>query len=357
MKRCQLAIVLSGFPRRSETFALADVTALDDHGLVSAVFSTKPGEPGLSQPGVRRLEPRVHRLTGEPDAQAAEAAGYLKGTSIAGVHAYFAHTPAEVGSALARSLGVPFGFSVHARDARKIAREELHNRARRAACVVACNGDVANELAGSGARVQIVPHGVDLHRFRPERPAPVPTFRLLAVGRLVEKKGFDVLIDALAAVSLPWQLRIIGDGPEREGLASQARVLGFADRVSFGGVLTHDALPGEYSEADAVVVPSVLDRSGDRDGLPNVVLEAMASGVAIVATDIGAIPSAIRSGDTGVLVSPHDRSALAAAITRLGRDAELRASLGASARHAAERLFDVRRCTDRLAFVLREAYA
>ena len=357
MKRRQIAIILSGFPRRSETFALADVSALDDQGLVAAVFSTKLGESGVAQPDVRRLTPRVHMLSGGPDAQAAEAACFLEGTAIAGVHAYFAHTPAEVGAALARSLGVPFGFSVHARDARKIAREELHRRARAAACVVACNADVARELDGSGARVRIVPHGVDLDRFRPGRPASRPGLRLLAVGRLVEKKGFHVLLGALAAVPLAWRLRIVGDGPERERLASQARTLGIADRVSFSGAMTHDALPSEYSHADAVVVPSILDRSGDRDGLPNVVLEAMASGVAIIASDMGAIPSAIRDGDTGVLVPAGDGSALAAALTRVGRDPELRVSLGASARAAAERRFDVRRCTSRLATVLREAYA
>jgi glycosyltransferase involved in cell wall biosynthesis len=354
--RRRIALVLSGFPRRSETFALAEVTELDDRGLLAAVFSTKPGEPGEPQPAARRLQSRVQMLSGNADAQAAEAAWHLDGTPIAGVHAYFAHTPAEVGSALARSLGVPFGFSMHARDARKIAREQLHHQARHAACVVACNADVAHELDGSGAAVQIVPHGVDLDRFRPRPSSAAPIFRLLAVGRLVEKKGFDVMLDALATVPVAWRLRLVGDGPERERLTEQARKLGIADWVSFLGAMTHDAVPSEYSQADALVVPSVLDRSGDRDGLPNVVLEAMASGVAIVATDIGAIPSAIRDGDTGLLVPARDRVALAAALAHLGRDPDLRRSLGNSARESAERRFDGRRCARRLVSVIREAY-
>ena len=357
MKPQQLAIVLSGFPRRSETFALAEIAALDERGLVAAIFSTKPGESGDPQPQARALAGRVHMLSGDPDAQTAEAAGLLAGTGIAGVHAYFAHAPAAIGQALARSLGVPFGFSVHARDARKVPTPELHARARRAACVVACNAEVAHEFDGSGARVQIVPHGVDLQRFDARPRATGPLFHLLAVGRLVEKKGFDILIDALSTVTVSWHLRIVGDGPERDRLTMQAQRLGIADRIAFIGSITHDALPLEYDNTDVVVVPSVVDRFGDRDGLPNVVLEAMASGRAVVATDTAAIPSAVRNGDSGVIVPAGDRAALAHALTRLATHPQLRAALGVAARQSVERCFDVHHCTDRLASVLQEAYA
>ena len=357
MKPQQLAIVLSGFPRRSETFALAEIAALDARGLVATIFSTKPGESGDPQPLARALASRVHLLSGDPGAHGAEAASVLGGARIAGVHAYFAHAPAAIGQRLARSLGVPFGFSVHARDARKVSKQELHTRARDAACVVACNADVARELDGSGARVQIVPHGVDLQRFDARPRTADPLFHLLAVGRLVEKKGFDILIDALSVVTVSWHLRIVGDGPERDRLTAQAQRLGIADRIAFVGSMTHDALPREYENADVVVVPSVVDRFGDRDGLPNVVLEAMASGRAIVASDTAAIPTAVRNGDTGVIVPAGDRAALARALTRLAAHPPLRAALGVAARQSAERQFDVDRCTDRLASVLREAYA
>jgi glycosyltransferase involved in cell wall biosynthesis len=272
------------------------------------------------------------------------------------VHAYFAHTPAEVGDALARRLRVPFGFSVHARDARKIPRAQLHERARRAACVVACNTDVAAELEGSGAHLHLVPHGVDLDRFHPHATEAAPVLRLLAVGRLVEKKGFHVLLDALAAIPGAWQLRIVGDGPARERLSAQAQALGIADQVTFAGALTHETLPLEYSGADIVAVPSIVDSSGDREGLPNVVLEAMASGRAIVATDTGAIASAIHDGDTGLLVPAASPGALTRALTRLANAPHLRTTLGLAARRTAENLFDVRHCTNHLASVLREAY-
>ena len=353
----RLAVIVSGFPRRSETFALAELAALDDRGMLAAVFSTKPGEDGPAQPLVRRLRHRVHRLSGPAEAQAAEAARRLGRARISGVHAYFAHMPADIASTLARALGVPFGFSVHARDARKVDRAELHERARNAACVVACNADVAAEFDGSGARIDVVPHGVDVRRFTGERRSSGQVLQLLTVGRLVEKKGFHVLLDALATVDSPWRLRMIGEGPEGDRLAAQARALGIADRVTFCGAVTHDTLPYEYACADAVVVPSVRDRSGDRDGLPNVVLEAMASGAAVVATGMGAIASAIRHRVTGLLVPAADATALAAALAEVASSPDGRRTLGTAARQIALRDFDVRGCTRRFASVLGDAYA
>jgi len=351
-----VVVIVSGFPRHSETFALTELNALDRAGMLASIFRTKPGEDGPCQPSARPLLGRVRVLAGAPAAQAAEAARQLAGVSVGGVHGYFAHTPAEVAGDLARRLGVPFGFSVHARDARKIARRDLFDRAQRAACVVACNTDVAGELDGSGARVTLVRHGVDLDRFRAHRSSSGP-FTMLAVGRLVEKKGFHVLVDAVSRLAGDWRLRIVGDGPERSALATRARDRGVADRVTFCGAITHDVLPAEYGLADVVVVPSVCDASGDRDGLPNVVLEAMASSAAIVATDAGAIASAVRGGDTGIVVPAGDATALTAALSRLANAPEWRRRLGDAARAAVEREFDARTCAGTFVSVLREAYA
>jgi glycosyltransferase involved in cell wall biosynthesis len=358
MRSARVVIVMSGFPRRSETFALTEVDALVERGLVAAIFGTKAGETGPVQPIAARLRSRVRLLDGDdPSTQAREAARTLESTTVTGVHGYFAHQPAAVASDLAALLHVPFGFSAHARDARKMPRHVLHTRARQAACVVACNGDVASEFDGSGARVDLVPHGVDTQRFVPAPQPPGSVFRMLAVGRLVEKKGFDVLIDAAMMLPGAWRLRIVGDGPERWRLGARARALRIDERITFCGPLTHDVLPAEYADADAVVVPSVRDASGDRDGLPNVVLEAMASGRAIVASDVGAIASAVRDERTGLLVPAGDRLALAHRLHRIARDPELRRSLGARAREMATGCFDARYCTARLASVLEQAYA
>ncbi len=332
-RRARVAVVVSGWPRLSETFALHELLALQDAGMLAAVFATKPGDTTLCQPGVDALA-----VTVLPDAPVGEQAGvvaaHLAGRPVTGVHGYFAHRPAAVAASAAADLGVPYGFSAHALDVRKVGAGELTSRANGAATVLACNADVAASLTAAGVTSTLVGHGVDVDRFRPPCREP-DGHRLLAVGRLVEKKGFDVLLTALTRTARPWALDIVGDGPERARLDDLVGRLGLDDRVRFRGRLTHDALPAAYAGATIVVVPSRVDGGDDRDGLPNVVLEAMASGRPVVASDVAAIPTAVRDGDTGLLVAPDDPDRLAAALDRLGADPLLRRDLGRRARVAA----------------------
>jgi glycosyltransferase involved in cell wall biosynthesis len=353
----RIAVVMSGFPRRSETFALGELLALEERGALAAIFATKPGEAGMTQPGCERLLGKLQVLPeGDPARQAAFVAERLAGRRVGGVHGYFAHTPAEVAAHAAALLGVPYGFSTHARDARKVAPTVLAERARKAACVIACNTDVAEEFRRGDAVVHLLPHGVDLLRFHPQPHEHSEELRLLSVGRLVEKKGFHVLLDAVARLSFPFRLRIIGEGPERVRLTSMVKTHGLQDRVTLEGTLTHADLPAAYAESDAVVVPSVQDSSGDRDGLPNVVLEALACGRAVVASDISAVGSAIDDGETGLLVPPDDAAALAAALERLAHEPALREQLGRDGRARVERDFEVGRCTERLHQLLTSVY-
>lgn len=357
MSARRIAVVMSGFPRRSETFALSELLALEDRGALDSVFATKPGEAGLTQPGCERLLDRVQALPeGEPARQAAFVADRLAGRRVGGVHGYFAHTPAEVAARAAGLLGVPYGFSTHARDARKVAPDTLAERARNAACVVACNTDVAEEILQGGGAVHLLPHGVDLQRFKPRPRRHAEELRLLAVGRLVEKKGFHVLLDAAARLDFPFRLRIVGEGPERERLSKLVETHGLSARVTLEGPLTHAELPGAYADSDAVVVPSIQDSSGDRDGLPNVVLEAMACARAVVASDISAVGCAVTDGETGLLVSPGDARGLASALKRLACAPELRERLGRGGRERVERDYEVGRCTERLYQLLTSVY-
>jgi glycosyltransferase involved in cell wall biosynthesis len=353
----RIAVVMSGFPRRSETFALGELLALEERGVLDSIFATKPGEAGLTQPGCERLLGKSQVLPeGDPARQAAFVADRLAGRKVGGVHGYFAHTPAEVAARAAALLGLPYGFSTHARDARKVAPEVLAERARKAACVVACNIDVAEEILRGGASVHLLPHGVDLCRFRPRPQSHSEKLRLLAVGRLVEKKGFHVLLDAAARLDFPFRLRIVGSGPERERLSKMVESLGLKGRVTLEGALTHAELPEAYAESDAVVVPSVQDSAGDRDGLPNVVLEAMACARPVVASDISAIGCAVTDGETGLLIPPGDAFALASALRRLAAGPALRERLGRSGRERVERDYEVGRCTERLYELLTNVY-
>jgi glycosyltransferase involved in cell wall biosynthesis len=358
MSRGRIAVITSGFPRCSETFALGEMLALEERGTLAAIFATKPGDSSNQQPGCERLMSRVRTLpVGTPAQQAAAVIRSLSGQAINGVHGYFAHLPAEVASMAATQLGVPYGFSTHARDARKIAPDELARRAHDATCVIACNPDVAQEISQSGASVYLMPHGVDLCRFR-ARPRPdKQPLRLLAVGRLVEKKGFDVLIAAAARLSFPFLLRIIGEGPHRDRLEGLIAAAGLEKQVKLCGSMTHAELPDEYANAHAVVVPSIIDSTGDRDGLPNVILEAMASGRPVIASDVSAIGSAITNEETGLLVPPGDPASLASALERIARSISLCEEIGKRARKRVEQDYEVGRCTKRFCDLLDSVYA
>ena len=364
----RLAVVTSGFPRLSETFALNELLALQRRGLLAGIFATKPGSWDDVQPQVEALRHLVRVLPdGDAQGQADALADALDGTVVTGVHGYFAHDPAAVAAAAAHRLAVPYGFSAHALDIRKVPAAEMARRAGRARGVITCNTASARQLRAAGARPWLVPHGVDVSRFspaaredpgtRPGVPPDAPA-RVLAVGRLVEKKGFDVLVRAFALLR-PGRatLRLVGAGPQEGRLRDLVDTHGLAGYVELAGTRTHAGLPGEYHRADVVVVPSVVDGAGDQDGLPNVLLEAMASGAAVVASDVAAIGDAVEHGRTGLLVPPGDPRALADALAALLDDAGLRRRLGAAARGTTVRRFDLAACGDALCDRMEAMYA
>lgn len=354
----RIIVITSGFPRQSETFALGEMLALDERQILAGVFATKPSDGSSLQPGCERLMDRVRVLPpGTPAEQAASLIESLDGQPVSGIHGYFAHTPAEVAQAAAKQLRVPFGFSTHARDARKVEAAKLAERADNAACVIACNTDVAAEISRNWSPVHLMPHGVDLERFRVRPLPPAQPLRLLAVGRLVEKKGFDVLITAAAKLTLPFQLRIIGEGPERGRLESLIAKAGLEHRVTLCGARTHRELPDEYANSHTLITPSVVDSTGDRDGLPNVILEAMASGRVVIASNVSAISSAVTDCETGILIPPNDTKSLVAAIECVAENSSLRSEVGRRARKRVEQDYEINRCAGRFCDLLESVYA
>src|SRR5215831_3777879 len=216
---------------------------------------------------------------------------------------------------------------------------------RRAGFVTACSADLAARATALGApadRLAVVPYGVNTTRFAPsaetrarvrlgagiDGAAPV----LFAAGRLVRKKGFEYLLDALPHVDSRAQLVLAGAGDLDRELRDRAGAAGVADRVRFLGDVTQDDVAAWLAAADVAVVPSVRDDSGNVDGLPNTVLEALASGTPVVATPAGGIGSVIADGDSGLIVPERDPAALARAIGALLGDPARGRSIGAAAR-------------------------
>lgn len=274
--------------------------------------------------------------------------------------------------------GLPLVVSLHGSDVFMSETKAGFGRAAklafgRARQATACSDDLADRSLALGARERphVIPYGVDADAFAPEaafrNPADLAAFRasigvpagaifVVAVGRLVYKKGFEFLIDAIAELRdrrPEVHLAILGKGDLLAELERRADDAGITERVSFAGNVERDALPRYYQTADILAVPSVRDASGNVDGLPNVLLESMASGRAIVATDIAGIPQALRGGTDGVLVPEKDAAALARAIAELADAPERRRTLGASARVRAQREFNWSLVGERFESVLR----
>lgn len=255
--------------------------------------------------------------------------------------------------AAAAAPDLPLVISLHGSDVYVAERHALAGRAARwafarAGAVTACSDDLRERGVALGARADravTVPYGVDASRFRPDPAArevcrgrwrvPPDAEVIFAAGRFVRKKGFEHLIEAIArlAPARPAVRLVLAGGGDLEAeLRQQIASLGLTDRVVLPGVLRQAEVATGLAAADLAVVPSVRDDAGNVDGLPNVVLEALASGTPLVATRAGGIASAIRDGETGLLVEPRDVPGLAGAIAWLLEHPAERARLGATAR-------------------------
>ena len=224
----------------------------------------------------------------------------------------------------------------------------------RAGVVTACSEDLGRRAVAIGAdpaRVEVVPYGVDVTRFRPDETARAAlrsalgvadgVVLIFAAGRLVRKKGFEYLIDAMPQVlaSHPAVLALGGEGDLEPELRARAHGSGASGAIRFLGNLPQHDVARYLAAADVVAVPSVRDNAGNVDGLPNVVMEALASGTPLVATPAGGIGAVVSSGRTGLLVPERDAGALAGAIVRLISDPPLRRTLGSAAREWAASRF------------------
>jgi glycosyltransferase involved in cell wall biosynthesis len=391
----RLAVVVKGYPRLSETFIAQEVLALERRGFsidiwalrrptdgavhtLNREIAAKPSylpeylyqEPlrvlrGLAAaarlPGIARVlrvflrdlrrdftANRVRRL-----GQACVLARELD-PAIRHLHVHYLHTPCSVVRYAALLTGRSFSFSAHAKDIWTTPDWERREKLADAQWGVTCTRQGFDELvrvaeAHDGERLTLVYHGIDPLRM-PQPPVlraprngsvPADPVRLLSIGRLVAKKGFDTLMMAMASLprSLSWRATIIGSGELKDELLRDAAELGIGERVELVGALAQDEVVSALRGSDLFVLACREGEKGDRDGLPNVILEAASQGLAILSTDYAAVPEFIENGRDGVLVPPDDGRVLGIALASLIRDPARRATLGRAARRRFETAF------------------
>ncbi len=254
---------------------------------------------------------------------------------------------------------LPFSFTAHAKDIylpKLNPGDLLRLKLRRAKFVVTCTG--ANhhhlqEVCSQGAPIHTIYHGVDTARFAPSvdrQVPPIPT--ILSVGRFVEKKGFPFLIEACRIIrehGVPFYCRIVGEPDEQTDLVQDLiRRYHLEQEVSIGPGVSQEELRAIYQGSTIFVLPCHIVDNGDRDGIPNVLAEAMASGVPVISTAVSGIPELIDNRCNGLLVAPRDPMALAKAIEELLVDADFRNSLAQAGRETICRIFDSRETTRKL---------
>ena len=260
------------------------------------------------------------------------------------LYIHFAHKPTTIGRFAALLLGTPFAVSAHAVDVWTTPRRELQVKLGDASVVLCCYREAQEYVAGivnGNTRVELAPHGVDIPPA-PQRGETAPPV-LLSVGRLVEKKGMDTVVRAAAELrdrAHEFHILIAGDGPLWPELQRSVNELELGDRVRFLGPLTQDELEPYFAQAAAFVLPCQVASDGNRDGLPNTILEAMARGLPVVSTTLTSVQEAVGDEREGLLVPPRDSTALADALERLLRDPALRERLGSAGRERVRREHD-----------------
>lgn len=391
MPDAPIAYVLKRFPRFSETFILNELLAHEAVGAKTRVYSllAPPEEPRHTRLADLKAEVMIlkeHGSGADGVVQSADAAlfsgkspqeiGALqrKAAAIAAdartrgishLHAHFGSDTTTVACLAARAIGGTYSFTAHAKDIYHTyvspdADAEMRRVKLREAAFVATVSDYnARHLSDlcPEARITRLYNGIDLAAFQPVDQATQQQGQLIAVGRMVAKKGFDVLLDACAllkARNVPVSLSLVGSGPLDETLRAKRAALELEHVVSMDGPLPQEALIQKMGTAQAAVLPCVVTESGDRDGLPTVLLEAMARGLPVVTTTVSGGPEIVRDGLTGRLCAPGDATSLADALEDVLAVPDRARLMGQAGRRRAEELFDLTTNAGRLRKLIRD---
>jgi len=379
----RIGYLVKTFPKISETFILQEILELERQGVSLTIFSLYPPTDTEVHPFVSDIQSRVYYLSGqtpkslEPalhahqwlvthhrnrhtatlqffqrrqegmqpsDLHHARAlAVQLLELKIDHLHAHFANEPTGVAELTHHLTGIPFSFTAHAKDIYLSHPQVLDRKMQGASFVITCtkhNKDYLENLSSGHVPVQHIYHGLDATRFSgPDLPhthdcgSDVPC--LLSVGRFREKKGFLTLIRSchlLKTWGYTFHCRIIGYGPLQEELAQLVHDLDLHDHVALLGKMTPEEVIPHYQEAAVFLLPCQIEENGDRDGIPNVLMEAMAMRVPVITTHVSGIPELVEHQTHGLVVPPKDAMALAKATARLLDNPPLRERMGRNGR-------------------------
>lgn len=275
------------------------------------------------------------------------------------IHGAWAHFPASVAWLASRLANKRFSMAGHAGSDLYRTQAFLAEKVRAADFVTACvrgNAEMLQRLAGPAARVEWIYHGVDRRRFDGSGRDPAPEPLLLGVGRLADTKGFDVAIRALGVLAsrgVRPRLVLVGDGPGRDALERLAHACDVARQVEFLGALEQRDVLALYRRAWLLVSPSRVLANGRRDGIPNVIVEALAMGLPCVGTRVAGIEEVVHDGVNGRVVQPDDPTALAEAIAGLLADPGRMAAMSAAARQVIDESLDADRTFERVLVLMR----
>lgn len=392
-----IAYVLKRYPRFSETFVVSEILAHEAAGLDIAIFALRPSLDTHFQDIISRVKAPVRYLISHGTLPSSEFWQVLQGAAkvlpnfwpkleiaqgedvhdlhqaillatqaldlgITHFHAHFGTSATSVARLASHFSGIPYTFTAHAKDIfhEGVQPDDLRRKLNDAASVITVSDYnrryLQQQYDESAAHVQRIYNGLDLEQFRFESPLERPA-HILAVGRLVEKKGFADLITAcglLAQKRPDFSCHIVGTGDLAEPLQQQIDQMGLRPWVTLVGPKPQAEIKRLVRSAAMLVAPCVIGADGNRDGLPTVLLEAMALGTPCISTDVTGIPEALVPDVTGLQVPQHHPTALAMAMDRLLRDDHLRVNLATAARRHIEAQFDIHHNAAQLREVFRQ---